>query len=236
MKKNLNATLVNDLVNTLLGALETSDETSWLDSMLENDLTLEELLGGKVRQVSDEELIKEENDAWKKKLETASKMMNKNIEKAVEQVKNKERKVLIDSPVKVEKCKCGCNKPVDKCDCDTKKETKLNVKNAFTADSLKTPVEEKEEATVRLINVNKTSEKALERIYNLIKLHANNGSVVVDFLDESWDDLLLNVRASTVEKVMSRVANYLEEKGFDVMIAVSYVDDSIEEMAMEIAW
>lgn len=236
MSKNTNVTLINDLVNTLLSAVESSDNTSWLDDMLDEDLSLEDLLTGKIRQVSDEELINEENDAWKKKLEVASKIMNQNIEKAVEKVNNKERKVLIDSPVKVEKCKCGCDKPVDKCDCGTKKETKLNVKNAFTADSLKTPVEEKEEVTVRLINVNKTSEKALERIYNLIKLNANNGSVVVDFLDESWDDLLLNVRASTVEKVMSRVANYLEEKGFDVMIAVSYVDDSIEEMAMEIAW
>lgn len=236
MSKNTNVTLINDLVNTLLSAVESSDNTSWLDDMLNEDLSLEDLLTGKIRQVSDEELINEENDAWKKKLEVASKIMNQNIEKAVEKVNNKERKVLIDSPVKVEKCKCGCDKPVDKCDCGTKKETKLNVKNAFTADSLKTPVEEKEEATVRLINVNKTSEKALERIYNLIKLNANNGSVVVDFLDESWDDLLLNVRASTVEKVMARVANYLEDKGFDVLTSVSYINDSIEEMAMEIAW
>lgn len=225
MSKNTNVTLINDLVNTLLSAVESSDNTSWLDDMLNEDLSLEDLLTGKIRQVSDEELINEENDAWKKKLETASKIMNQNIEKAVEKVNNKERKVLIDSPVKV-----------DKCDCDTKKETKLNVKNAFTADSLKTPVEEKEEATVRLINVNKTSEKALERIYDLIKLNANNGSVVVDFLDESWDDLLLNVRASTVEKVMVRVANYLEDKGFDVLTSVSYMNDSIEEMAMEITW
>ena len=234
MSKNLNVTLINDLVNTLLNAVETKDDTSWLDEMIASDLSLDDLLGTSMREVSDEEIINKQNKEWNEKLKKATEIMNKNIEEAVNKVNNKERKILVDSPVKVEKCKCGCDKPATECSKSKKSDT-LNVKNAFKAETLKTP-EVKEESKVRLINVNKTAEKALERIYTTILEVRETGGFVFDFLAEGWDDLLENVRATTVEKVINRVANHLIENGFDVATSVVYDDDSIVEMSMAVDW
>lgn len=232
MKKNLNSVLLNNLIKNVVSAITVDDESAksnWMDDMFDGtELSIEDLLN------------KSENSDWDAKLKYATDLMNKNIEKAVEKVNNKERKVLIDRPVSIkgdemvsnkeELCGCGCGKPVEKCSCNEPKVNKLNVANAFTADSLH------KANKVRLINVNKTAEKILSVIYSDIKSNAKIGSVEYDFMDERWDSLLLNVRAKTVEKVLDRVANHLIANGFAVSTSNSYSEDSIEELYMSIIW
>lgn len=228
----LNKVLLEDFANILLSAVNAPEnvDTSWLDKMFdENDKSIDDLL----KEYS------ENTETWEDKLKRATDLMNKNIEKAVEQVNNKERKILIDRPLNVkgekmkskEMCDCGCGKTVEDCDCDdcNTKKNKLNVANSFTADSLK-------ESKVRLINVNKTAEKILTTIYSDIKSNASKGSLEYDFMDKKWDTLLLNVRVRTVEKVLDRVAEHLIENGFAVSTSNVYDEDGITELYMSIDW
>lgn len=228
----LNGTLLEDFAKTVLSAVTApkSIDTTWLDEMLDKeDKSLEDLL----KEYSDN------SESWEDKLKRATDLMNENIQKAVEQVNNKQRKILIDRPVNVkgdkmkskEMCDCGCGKTVEDCDCEDckTKKNRLNVANSFTASSLK-------ESKVRLINVNKTAEKILTTIYSDIKANASKGCVEYDFMDKKWDNLLLNVCVKTVEKVLDRVAEHLIENGFAVSSSNVYDDEGITELYMSIDW
>lgn len=239
MSKKINTVLLEDLVKTIVDGLTSLEkvDTKWIDDMInEEDKSINELLKETSEKMDKLDEMKQKDKKWQDKLKMATEIMNKNIEKAVEQVSNKERKVLIDSPVNVkgdkmksEKiCACGCEKPVSKCDCNEKKND-LNVSNAFSAESLK-------EKKVKLINVNKTAEKILAIIYDEIKKYASTGSLEYDFMDERWDSLLLNVRVVTVEKVLERVVNHLVENGFAVSSSNVYDEDGIVELYMSIDW
>ena len=220
--------LMKDMLHVALQKLNSTDETADSDLDLDSEVSIEDLLNEDKKE-----------DTFKDRLQYASDLMNQNIKNAEEKVKNKERKILIDSPLDVkgekmkskEMCGCGCGKTVEECDCNdcNTKKNKLNVANSFTADSLK-------ESKVRLINVNKTAEKILTTIYSDIKSNASKGSLEYDFMDKKWDALLLNVRLVTVLKVLERVANHLKSNGFAVTSYNLYMEDSIAELYMAIDW
>lgn len=229
--------LMKDMLYVALQKLNSTDETADLDLDLESELSIEDLLN---------EDKKEDN--FKDRLQYASDLMNQNIKNAEEKVKNKERKILIDSPLDVKNkkesdsvscsCDCGCSDKNKKesescsCGCECSDKNKLNVKNSFTASSLN----EQKEDKVKLINVNKTAEKILTKIYDDIKSNAEKKFVEYDFMDEQWDNLLLNVRLVTVLKVLERVANHLKSNGFAVTSYNVYTEDSIAELYMAIDW
>lgn len=233
MTKNMNVALLGNLIKDIASAITVDTKNSdWLDKMIdESDLSIDDLLN------------ETKNVDWDAKLKMASDLMNKNIEKAVEKVNKKERKVLIDSPINVkgdkmksnkeELCGCGCGKPVDKCSCSEKekaKTTKLNVKNAFTADSLK------KEKTYRLINVNKVAEKILTIIYDEIKANVNSSQIGYELCSKAWDKLLLNVRPETKIKVRDRVASHLSNNGFDVCVGEQFEDGELVNLTLDIFW
>lgn len=232
-----------DAVNKLIESLLEHDKVVGAGyAMLDDDVDLNKFVDELFSNIN-EELKEKQNpkSSLEERLKKASEIMNKNIEDAIAKVNKKERQILVDSPIKTDKCSCG-----DKCDCnkcatessnevktETSKST-LDVKNAFTADSLNST--EVKEPTVRLINVKKTAVKALERIYDRIKEASNLGCYQFDFLASGWDDLLEGVRASTIEKVMSRVADHLIENGFDVSTCIAYDNEGISEMSMNVSW
>lgn len=199
-------------------------------------------------KVFDDELFKDTeksiedflNEDRKKELEVASDLMNKKIEEAMKKVQNKERKILIDSPMKVEgekkmdKCDCKCG-----CGCTEKEKVKLNVANAIKADSLKVEPKvepKKEKSKVKLININKTAEKMLSEIYEDIKSNRDLGYLEYDFLDEDFNDYLENVRYVTIEKLLNRIADHLSENGFGVGLSISYDGDEMDEAFLTITW
>ena len=232
-----------DAVNKLIESLLEHDKVVGAGyAMLDDDVDLNKFVDDLFLSIN-EELKEKQNpkSSLEERLKKASEIMNKNIENAIAKVNKKERQILVDSPIKTDKCSCG-----DKCDCnkcatessnevktETSKST-LDVKNAFTADSLNST--EVKEPTVRLINVKKTAVKALERIYDRIKEASNLGCYQFDFLASGWDDLLEGVRASTIEKVISRVADHLIENGFDVSTCIAYDNEGISEMSMNVSW
>lgn len=178
------------------------------------------------------------NEDRKKELEIASDSMNKKIEEAMKKVQNKERKILIDSPMKVEgekkmdKCDCGCR-------CAEKEKVKLNVANAIKADSLKVEPKvepKKEKSKVKLININKTAEKMLSKIYEDIKSNRDSGYLEYDFLDEDFYDYLENVRYVTIEKLLNRIADHLSENGFGVGLSISYDGDEMDDAFLTVTW
>lgn len=209
--------LMKDMLYVALQKLNSTDETADLD--LESELSIEDLLN---------EDKKEDN--FKDRLQYASDLMNQNIKNAEEKVKNKERKILIDSPLNVnskkesESCSCGCG-------CSDK--NKLNVKNSFTASSL---LEQPKKDKVKLINVNKTAEKILTQIYDDIKSNKIDRIVEYDFTDEKWNDLLLNVRLKTVLKLLKRMANHLESNGFYVTTEYTYDNNVASMLYMAVEW
>lgn len=176
------------------------------------------------------------NEDRKKELEVASDLMNKKIEEVMKKVQNKERKILIDSPMKVEgekkmdKCDCKCG-----CGCTEKEKVKLNVANAIKADSLKVEPK-KEKSKVKLININKTAEKMLSEIYEDIKSNRDLGYLEYDFLDEDFYDYLENVRYVTIEKLLNRIADHLSENGFGVGLSISYDGDEMDDAFLTITW
>lgn len=178
------------------------------------------------------------NEDRKKELEVASDLMNKKIEEVMKKVQNKERKILIDSPMKVEgekkmdkcDCKCGCG-----CTEKEKEKVKLNVANAIKADSLKVEPK-KEKSKVKLININKTAEKMLSEIYEDIKSNRDLGYLEYDFLDEDFYDYLENVRYVTIEKLLNRIADHLSENGFGVGLSISYDGDEMDDAFLTITW
>lgn len=209
--------LMKDMLYVALQKLNSTDETADLD--LESELSIEDLLNEDKKE-----------DTFKDRLQYASDLMNQNIKNAEEKVKNKERKILIDSPLDVnskkesESCSCGCG-------CSDK--NKLNVKNSFTASSLlKQPKKDK----VKLINVNKTAEKILTQIYDDIKSNKIDRIVEYDFTDEKWNDLLLNVRLKTVLKLLKRMANHLESNGFYVTTEYTYDNNGASMLYMAVEW
>lgn len=178
------------------------------------------------------------NEDRKKELEVALDSMNKKINEAIEKVQNKERKILIDSPMKVEgekkmdKCDCGCR-------CAEKEKVKLNVDNAIKADSLKVEPKvepKKEKSKVKLININKTAEKMLSEIYEDIKSNRDLGYLEYDFLDEDFYDYLENVRYVTIEKLLNRIADHLSENGFGVGLSISYDGDEMDDAFLTVTW
>lgn len=178
------------------------------------------------------------NEDRKKELEVALDSMNKKINEAIEKVQNKERKILIDSPMKVEgekkmdKCDCGCR-------CAEKEKVKLNVDNAIKADSLKVEPKvepKKEKSKVKLININKTAEKMLSEIYEDIKSNRDSGYLEYDFLDEDFYDYLENVRYVTIEKLLNRIADHLSENGFGVGLSISYDGDEMDDAFLTVTW
>lgn len=235
-----------DAVNKLIESMLAQDKVVGTGyAMLDDDVDLNKFVDDLFSSIN-EELKEKQNpkSSLEERLKKASEIMNKNIEDAIAKVNKKERQILVDSPIKTDKCSCG-----DKCDCnkcatessnevkpETSKST-LDVKNAFTASSLR-PEKEVTEPTVRLINVKKTAIKALERIYNHIKDVDALGfrEWNYDFLAKGWDDLLGNVRVTTIEKVMSHVSKHLIQNGFDVSSSVAYSDKGVEELSLTVAW
>ena len=234
-----------DAVNKLIESMLAQDKAVGVGyAMLDDDVDLNKFVDDLFSNIN-EELKEKQNpqSSLEERLKKASEIMNKNIEDAIAKVNKKERQILVDSPIKTDKCSCG-----DKCDCnkcatessnevkpETSKST-LDVKNAFTADSLND--EEVKEPTVRLINVKKTAVKVLELVYELIKDYNAIGlrTQTFDFLAPVWDDLFENVRVTTIEKVIGHVSKHLIQNGFDVSSSVAYSDEGVEELSLTVAW
>lgn len=215
--------LMKDMLYVALQKLNSTDETADSDLDLDSELSIEDLLNEDKKE-----------DTFKDRLQYASDLMNQNIKNAEEKVKNKERKILIDSPLDVnskkesESCFCGCE-----CECGCSDKNKLNVKNSFTASSL---LEQPKKDKVKLINVNKTAEKILTQIYDDIKSNKIDRIVEYDFTDEKWNDLLLNVRLKTVLKLLKRMANHLESNGFYVTTEYTYDNNVASMLYMAVEW
>lgn len=187
-----------------------------------NDIILEsvldEVLGGKLNKSLDELLKgtpnKNESDDNLKK---AADIVNKGLEKEMNKIKNKEKELLIDSPVDVSKMK----------------ETKSN-KVEVGLEGFVTPEEAAkitEKNSVRLINVNKTVNAMLELVEQEIVDAANAGNheVTIDFFDGEYGEMLYAVRLVTVEKVIDRLTNYIDSLGYDVDLDLSSEENEDED-------
>ena len=80
--------LMKDMLHVALQKLNSTDETADSDLDLDSELSIEDLLNEDKKE-----------DTFKDRLQYASDLMNQNIKNAEEKVKNKERKILIDSPL-----------------------------------------------------------------------------------------------------------------------------------------
>lgn len=217
--KNEATKLVKDAISSMLGddadvkVYVATNDTDWLDEEIEKCWSIQELLNDEMREVSDEEIIRKEEKVKTKKLTEVinelAKDMNKNFEKARDEVEKKQKQILVDSPMKVEKketCDCGEN-----CKCHSKSE--IVVENAFKAEDLKVKTKRK------LINVNKTVSKLLTKVFEDIKYMNDNGEKGLSFeLFEEFGDELDGVIEPTIEKVVDRMAAYLAERNFEVQI------------------
>ena len=163
-----------------------------------NDKTLDELLKGTFNKNDSENNLKKAAD-----------IVNKGIEKEMEKIKNKEKKLLVDSPVDVSKMK-------------------KNVKETVGLEGFISPDEARNLSApkVRLINVNKTVNSMLELIEAEIvdAASANKSEVTIDFFDGEYAKMLYAVRLVTVQKVIDRITNYIDSLGYDVDLDLSYED------------
>lgn len=212
-------TIINQTLDDIFGdilALATDGST----------VSIKELLEG----TSDKKLA-ESN------LKKATELMNKEIAKQMEKVSKGERKILCDSPVKVNDENVKDDSFIKDLDEafkryeEDKKTSEINVPNAFRAKDLKAKIV----PTVRLINVNKTVSEMLAVIYDKIKKNAKDHSLYIDFGDKEWDKWLEKVRPQTLEKVSDRIANHLDLNGFDVDVDFA-IDNKEVFMTLNIEW
>lgn len=236
-----------DAVNKLIESMLAQDKVVGTGyAILDDDVDLNKFVDNLFSNIN-EELKEKQNpkSSLEERLKKASEIMNKNIEDAIAKVNKKERQILVDSPIKIDTdtCTCGDKCACSKCATESSNEVKsktskptLDVKNAFTADSLNST--EVKEPTVRLINVKKTAVKVLESVYELIKDYNTIGirTQTFDFLAPVWDDLFENVRVTTIEKVIGHVSKHLIQNGFDVSSSVAYSDEGVEELSLTVAW
>lgn len=147
---------------------------------------------------------------------------------------NDGRKLLIDSPIKVE-CNCGDNCQCgENCTCkDDSSLTKLDVKNAVNASDLKIKSS---------VSNEKRAELLLENIFSLIVDVNDEGenSVTVDLIDE-WNEQFPNDNLSELEleSIIDILYSYLTSKGFEVEADLTTVNEESEEYmtsVMEINW
>lgn len=147
---------------------------------------------------------------------------------------NDGRKLLIDSPIKVE-CNCGDNCQCgENCTCkDDSLSTKLDVKNAVNASDLKIKSS---------VSNEKRAELLLENIFSLIVDVNDEGenSVTIDLIDE-WNEQFPNDNLSELEleSIIDILYSYLTSKGFEVEADLTTVNEESEEYmtsVMEINW
>lgn len=147
---------------------------------------------------------------------------------------NDGRKLLIDSPIKVE-CNCGDNCQCgENCTCkDDSLSTKLDVKNAVNASDLKIKSS---------VSNEKRAELLLENIFSLIVDVNDEGenSVTIDLIDE-WNEQFPNDNLSELEleNIIDILYSYLTSKGFEVEADLTTVNEESEEYmtsVMEINW
>lgn len=218
--KNEATKLVKDAISSMLGddadvkVYVATNDKDWLDKEIEKCWSIQELLNDEMREVSDEEIMRKEESAKSKKLSEVindlAKDMNKNFEKARDEVEKKQKQILVDSPVKVEKKEtCGCG---ENCKCKQTK-SEIVVDNAFNAKDLKSKKPRK------LINVNKTVSKLLTKVFEDIKYMNDNGEKGLSFeLFEEFEDELDGVIPQTIDKVVDRMAAYLAERNFEIQV------------------
>ena len=210
--KNEATKLVKEAISSMLGddadvkVYVATNDTDWLDEEIEKCWSIQELLNDEMREVSDEEIIRKEEKAKTKKLTEVinelAKDMNKHFEKARDDVEKKQKQMLVDSPVKVEKketCDCGEN-----CKCHSK--SKIVVENAFDAETL---------VKRKYINVNNTVSKILTSIFDYIKKSSEEGKThLCYYVIKGHEEELRGVIQPTLDKVFQRTFDYLEDKGF----------------------
>lgn len=189
MSKNKKADFVKDL----------------LDALSNEDKSLDELLKGTPS--------KEDST---KNLKKAADIVNKGLEKEIEKIKNKEKELLIDSPVDVSKM----NKT-------EKKKVEVGLEGFITPKEARA---ETDAHSIRLINVNKTVNSMLELVEKEIVNAATNGdsTVTIDFFDGEYGEMLYAVRLETVLKVINRLTNYIDSLGYDVELD-TWEEDSEED-------
>lgn len=189
MSKNKKADFVKDL----------------LDALSNEDKSLDELLKGTPS--------KEDST---KNLKKAADIVNKGLEKEIEKIKNKEKELLIDSPVDVSKMKKT-----------EKKKVEVGLEGFITPEKARA---ETNAHSIRLINVNKTVNSMLELVEKEIVNAATNGdsTVTIDFFDGEYGEMLYAVRLETVLKVINRLTNYIDSLGYDVELD-TWEEDSEED-------
>lgn len=189
MSKNKKADFVKDL----------------LDVLSNEDKSLDELLKGTPS--------KEDST---KNLKKAADIVNKGLEKEIEKIKNKEKELLIDSPVDVSKMKKT-----------EKKNVEVGLEGFITPEKARA---ETNAHSFRLINVNKTVNSMLELVEKEIVNAATNGdsTVTIDFFDGKYGEMLYAVRLETVLKVINRLTNYIDSLGYDVELD-TWEEDSEED-------
>lgn len=189
MSKNKKADFVKDL----------------LDALSNEDKSLDELLKGTPS--------KEDST---KNLKKAADIVNKGLEKEIEKIKNKEKELLIDSPVDVSKMKKT-----------EKKNVEVGLEGFITPEKARA---ETNAHSFRLINVNKTVNSMLELVEKEIVNAATNGdsTVTIDFFDGEYGEMLYAVRLETVLKVINRLTNYIDSLGYDVELD-TWEEDSEED-------
>lgn len=162
-----------------------------LDVLTSDDITLDELLKGTPSKKDSTENLKKAAD-----------IVNKGLENEMEKIKNKEKQLLVDSPVDTSKVK-------------NKNKVEVGLEGFIKPEDARA---ETDAHSVRLINVNKTVNKMLESVESEIIEAANTGAseVTIDFFDDVYSELLYGVRLETAMKVINRLTNYIDSLGYDV--------------------
>jgi hypothetical protein len=138
----------------------------------------------------------------------------------MEKIKNKEKQLLVDSPVDTSKVK-------------TKKKVEVGLESFISPEDARA---ETDAHSVRLINVNKTVNEMLESVEAEIIEAAGNGtsSVTIDFFDGVYGDLLYGVRLETAMKVIDRLTNYIDSLGYDVDLETWEEDTEDEDYEFDV--
>lgn len=197
-----------------------------LDDLIKNEKTLEEF----INELSDFEYVKKHDEETKKdkfrKNKSKEFNMQKNMKKVCDEVNektlknyNKDKKILIDSPMMVEKSK------EDKVDIKT-----LNVENAVDAKNLK----KKEKVSVKEI-----SEKILTDIFETIIEISNDeyseSKLFIDVCDD-YSDYVNKLEIEDLEKVIDNIYYFLTDKNYDVNAELTIDEDDEVNVFVDIIW
>lgn len=144
--------------------------------------------------------------------------INFNLEDALKEIDE-----IIDSSE--EKCKCNSN---SNCQCskNKKEEIKLNVKNSFSAHSLRLKK-----------SLNEIAETILTEIFEMIRIQSfqEKRSVCIDIKEKFFEEFR-NTSVSEKEKIINLITLYLKMKDFYHISHFSFKNNQFSQCILEIFW